>query len=490
MASNIHQDDDQSTSNPVSELSLQCPTWEFLHSNFTKVELQKHCRELGLNKIWVTKEKLIDMIIEKSEGNRPIRVLDDEENIPNSLVRKIIEDIKEIKGKLNNKDKNISELTEKLDNAQVTIDLLYGRIIALEEQVAKGQAIRRDDLPPPSPISPERTLLLGDTNLCKILRSDLKNDCSIRTVNEANIDLLKSWVSERLNWTPAKSVLYCGIQDILSGATPNSMIDGLGALVSSLKEKNENMEIFICELVPNLKEEEMQAKVKEYNRKLIEWGFSNKINIIKTDLPFRLGTGEIDDMCFEGSERNSNIIFNRYGVIRLLDTIIKQYPSLDLCTSLEQIKRNPYSARKVSDDINSSDSFDKRKQGQTNWGGTYEKPRGFHPNPHSHPHPRSFNTLHSNRDVTYERTMGPQPHPRSFNTQQQLSNNHFGMLSSGTKRYTNSSNQYEQKKIGCYNCGEYNHRMDSCRYDHKLRCANCNLLGHKTKLCSTYNNTR
>lgn len=60
-----------------------------------------------------------------------------------------MENIKEIKGKLNNKYKNISELAEKLDNAQVTIDLLYGRIIALEEQVAKGQAIRRDDLPPP-----------------------------------------------------------------------------------------------------------------------------------------------------------------------------------------------------------------------------------------------------------------------------------------------------------------------------------------------------
>ncbi|KAK3859075.1 hypothetical protein Pcinc_034774 [Petrolisthes cinctipes] len=47
--------------------SLQKPTWDFLNKNFTKTELQKHCRELGFNKIWVTKEKLIEMILEKSQ---------------------------------------------------------------------------------------------------------------------------------------------------------------------------------------------------------------------------------------------------------------------------------------------------------------------------------------------------------------------------------------------------------------------------------------
>ena len=43
--------------------SLHNPTWEFLHTNYTKSELQKHCSHLGLRGIWTTKEKLIDKLM-------------------------------------------------------------------------------------------------------------------------------------------------------------------------------------------------------------------------------------------------------------------------------------------------------------------------------------------------------------------------------------------------------------------------------------------
>ena len=38
----------------------------------------------------------------------------------------------------------------------------------------------------------------------------------------------------------------------------------------------------------------------------------------------------------------------------------------------------------------------------------------------------------------------------------------------------------KRRREGCYNRGERNHRSDMCRYDHKLRCTNCNQLGHKS----------
>lgn len=44
--------------------------------------------------------------------------------------------------------------------------------------------------------------------------------------------------------------------------------------------------------------------------------------------------------------------------------------------------------------------------------------------------------------------------------------------------HNNRSNGY-----GCYNCGEYNHRQVSCRFDHRLRCGLCRRVGHKQKLC-------
>ena len=40
------------------------------------------------------------------------------------------------------------------------------------------------------------------------------------------------------------------------------------------------------------------------------------------------------------------------------------------------------------------------------------------------------------------------------------------------------------RKRGCYNCGEMNHRQAQCRYDHRLKCGNCHLYGHKQRVCS------
>ena len=46
-----------------TEPSLQLPTREYLEKNFNKPDLQKRCRELGLTKVWVTKDELITMIL-------------------------------------------------------------------------------------------------------------------------------------------------------------------------------------------------------------------------------------------------------------------------------------------------------------------------------------------------------------------------------------------------------------------------------------------
>ena len=45
-------------------LSTLCsPSWEFLHRNYTKSELQKYCDQLQLRGIWTTKDKLIDKLM-------------------------------------------------------------------------------------------------------------------------------------------------------------------------------------------------------------------------------------------------------------------------------------------------------------------------------------------------------------------------------------------------------------------------------------------
>ena len=49
----------------ATEPSLQFPTREYLEKNVNKPDLQKRCRELGLTKVWVTKDELINMILQK-----------------------------------------------------------------------------------------------------------------------------------------------------------------------------------------------------------------------------------------------------------------------------------------------------------------------------------------------------------------------------------------------------------------------------------------
>ena len=49
--------------NPPPLSSLRNPTFEFLHSNYKKSELQKFCSQLQLGGIWTTKEKLIEKLI-------------------------------------------------------------------------------------------------------------------------------------------------------------------------------------------------------------------------------------------------------------------------------------------------------------------------------------------------------------------------------------------------------------------------------------------
>ena len=167
-------------------LSLQNPTWDYLHRNFKKVELQKHCRDLGLTKIWVTKEKLIDMIIEKtkppSQDNEQVV---NEEQFSNRQLQIILSDIRRINEKLNGKDEQIRDLSEKLRDAQETINGLYGRMSVMEERIQQlqegnpgwrspsGEA-NAAPVAAAAPVLQEKTLLLGDGNLSQIVSSDLK----------------------------------------------------------------------------------------------------------------------------------------------------------------------------------------------------------------------------------------------------------------------------------------------------------------------------
>ena len=52
-----------------------------------------------------------------------------------------------------------------------------------------------------------------------------------------------------------------------------------------------------------------------------------------------------------------------------------------------------------------------------------------------------------------------------------------------TPRETQRQTSMKKKNRGCYNCAEKNHTVAECRFSEKIRCHNCQKLGHKAVFC-------
>ena len=185
--------------------------------------------------------------------------------------------------------------------------------------------------------------------------------------------------------------------------------------------------------------------------------------------------------CFEYSNVNDNALLSRIGVIKLLDTIRKQYPDIDICISRDEMKKNitnhnAINVRQISDGNNYNMRTD-----QYTYLNQYRRGSQFRNTYHQINNNRSKRndrkSVHGLTRGPHRETHRPLPvltHSRTY---------HNSALPPRNNRKMNTN-----RKVGCYNCGEYNHRQDICRFDHKLKCGNCGRLGHKSKLCDNYSN--
>ena len=483
--------------------SLDNPSWDYLFNNYTKAQLQKHCRQIGINKIWLTKDKLVDAIMLKHRVLENCDNPSDQNEVTVNPLEKVLAELAEIKENMSQKEAEIDELNIMIKSAHVTINRLNDRITTLEEKLIHSD---HTALPTVS-VENEKILLLGDDNLYEVRISDLGEDCSVKSINDATIDLMKCWVNEKLEWIPSKCIMYCGTHDLIENDNIVSIFDDLGFLVAELKNVNENIELFVCELAPNL-ENDLDNKIKRFNDKLREWSTVNGIQVVNMNLHFKLGTGAIDDMCF--SHENEGAMLNRYGVIRLLDAIKKQYPHLNMCISREELMKGYREGRIVdrkrenkqvqpivrNDEIDFSKSDSVSQRGTQLSSNTHSSRPLGHPSnnqqrrnvsfnnerfrnnyytnvapPNHHRHSSGANA-YTNRPANNSRWRDPQYNSSPHNTQHNSSMN---------------MDRYNTRR-GCYNCGEYNHRQNVCRFDHRLKCGNCGTLGHKSKMCLVFPN--
>ena len=330
----------------------------------------------------------------------------------------------------------------------------------------------------------ERTLFLGDTNLKDVKSTDLGENCYIRTINGANIDLMRCWVTEKLNWSPSRCILYCGINDIIDGLAPNTILDNLGTMITELKNVNESMQIYICQLVPTLRADEYEQTIHYYNNQLHDWSVTNGVTILETQPSFKLGTGEVDDLCFYVDNDNPGIFLNRYGVTRLLTTINKQCTSLKLCNDWSKIRREQMlptnntsiANKKFNPPVVERNYFH-------NPDNMYQRyNRNITLNKNRHYNRSNISQNISNKPNSYHRQTF-----NEYNRDTTPNENQHYDRSNISQNIPNRPGSYHRQTFnrrGCYNCGEFNHVQSNCRFDHVVRCNTCNRLGHKTRLCS------
>ena len=317
--------------------TLRKPTWEFLHRNYKKTELQKFGNDSQLRGLWVTKEKLIDKLMtyysshqeptSEVAADREISLGQERENEVQSqteLLKKFEQFVREtndnfyvINNSLKEKDREIQEL-------KTQVFLAEEKIRTLQEALQKrSESCEEHDDRISSTLEEKKTLLIGDSCLQEIKTSDLKENVLIRTLPEANVSLIKSWIREKLDH-PAlnECIIYGGAQDILGEEQVSELIfDEIGEIVAELKDKKEDINIKFCELVPSLKSADFAYKINDYNSRLRGWCQDNGVVYIKTENYFRLGTGDIDETCYTNKDSLNYDNLSRIGAVRLLEAI-------------------------------------------------------------------------------------------------------------------------------------------------------------------------
>lgn len=324
--------------------SLSNPTREFLQT-ITKRDLQIHCRDLGFDSVWVNKDELIDKIIQHSRSSNPTT-----NNISQHLqtgnfemneTQRLEHFITVMNAKFESVNETLMKKSEELEECKNRLLVAENKIQTLSQKIeVYATSNSRIETCPPKH---EKILLIGDSGLKEIKSSDLSEHCIIRTIPGGNIDLLKSWITERLEYPIKECIIYGGAQDVMDTSLRiDKILDDLGELISELKRKNENIIVRVCELVPNLISSEMNDRTVAYNLKLTGWCAENGISFINTELYFKLGMGEVDVNCFitgnDGERLGKDL--TRVGAVRLLEAIANRSENNFLCTEWKKVKLN------------------------------------------------------------------------------------------------------------------------------------------------------
>lgn len=468
--------------------TLRSPSWDFLHNNYTKNELQKYCSQLQLGGIWTTKEKLVDKLMlhySRQNGSTPSASVESVQSsslFPSQEGESEDRDFAELFRKFENfvreTNDNFYVVNNTLVEREREIQELKTQVFLAEEKIKTLQeALQRRDantggLGSNLTSNERKTLLIGDSCLQAIKASDLKESVIIRTLPEANMSLIKSWITEKLEHPLSECIVYSGAQDILEEEkSPEAILDELGDIVTELKSKNENIVVKVCELVPSMKSVDYVNKINIYNNKLLNWCSENGTVYIRTEHYFKLGMGDVDSNCYENDNRPYDNL-SRIGAVRLLDAIVCSSQDNLVVDNWKEVKQNPHR----SDNVRRKSVILNDNNDRNYYDVSYRR-KYVYQNRHFNSFSNDVNSVNNRND---HHSLN-RPRYDNFNF------NYYPSREGIVSNNDDNGNNRGVRRTGCFNCGEHNHRQSNCRYDHKLRCNYCHEYGHKSRLCKFVN---
>ena len=197
---------------------------------------------------------------------------------------------------------------------------------------------------------------------------------------------------------------------------------------------------------------------------------------------FKFGNGDIDETCLKEISKNPGVFLNRSGTVRLLNATRRH------CSFLKpkENNRKSHSQNHSENIINYPDAYTHQDHN-----GAYENSAkvqryqdmqdGIVHYDNSQP---SFN-VHQRSSRNHQQRQQSRRRSQSMMREEiPRTRQHPTVDFQGRRKEMNTYRN--ERKRGCYNCGEQNHQQDHCWFDNRVKCGNCGMLGHKSKLCSFY----
>ena len=264
---------------------------------------------------------------------------------------------------------------------------------------------------------------MGSSLLREVRQTDIVNG-NVKCIRGAKVSDVKDDLKS-LSTTPKSIVTYVGGNDLMSeNMTVDSVCEEYGILLTEAKKKFPDANLYVAGLVPRKKNDTVRTKIKHFNQSSKAWCSANGIAFLENEDCFELKSGHVDVSCYSMDEETPAVHLNRRGTIRLLENIEKNVPDIKLSTNLSDSVKSPM-----------------------------------------------MQPMNYAKAVT---------HGQVIHRHERLQRNN---LRSHDRQNGSNGNAHFSYRRGCYNCGETNYKRSNCKYEDKLRCRSCQILGHKEKFC-------